>query len=71
MPLSKERMKERKKQDRADSRFDKATSVPQVINPVKPVPLLDAVSPSVTREGYGKVSDIVMLDADGEIIPEL
>ncbi len=62
MPLSKERMRERKKQDR---------NVKPDCLIVKPV--LDAVSPSVTREGCGEVSDIVYpaIDADGNIIPEL
>ncbi len=143
MPLSKERMRERKKQDRARIRFDKQLAKPQLVmrlrepkvkpnrccevcgysetvdihhegglreehtlcpnhhslitrgiktmgqllsvagaNPVipnmvdkslGPQPVIDATSPSVRRDGYGKASSTVQpkisyIDADGYLV---
>ena len=71
MPLSKARDKERKQRERARSRLDKLLRPPQVPKPVQPT-IIDAVSPSIRREGYGKASSTVILeiDADGNVIPE-
>lgn len=70
MPLSKVRDKIRKQKERAIIRLDKQLFPPQVLNPVQPI--VDAVSPSIRREGYGKASSIVIpeIDADGNPIPE-
>ena len=60
MPLSKKRMRVRKRQDR----FDKRQSSPQHINPVKPKPrgILFGIDKSTMK--------IPELDADGEVIYE-
>jgi len=76
MPLSKARNRERMRR----SRLHKLVEKPSV------QPILDAVSPSLQREGYGKASSSVQprtiridgrdyivpeLDADGNPIPEI
>ena len=67
MPLSKARNRQRMRR----IRLHKAISTPQKLKPVQPKPILNAISPSVRREGYGKASSIVYpeVDADGNIIP--
>ena len=64
MPLSKERNRERMRK----SRLHKHLRPPQTTKPVQPKPVIDAVSPSISREGYGKASSIVIpeVDADGQ-----
>ena len=64
MPLSKKRNAERMRQVRLHGK--KNTGF------VQPEPLLDAVSPSINRDGYGKASSTVTpgLDADGNVMPD-
>jgi len=64
MPLSKARNRERMRK----SRLHKHISSPYQSNPVQPI--IDAVSPSIQREGYGKASSTVQIDADGNPIWE-
>lgn len=70
MPLSKKKNRERMR----EIRLHKQHLSPQESKPVQPkplyTPLIDAISPSVRREGYGKASSTVEVDADGNIIPE-
>ena len=68
MPLSKKRNRERMR----IIRLHKRISTPYQANPVQPKPIIDAISPSVQREGYGKASSTVIpeLDADGNLIPD-
>lgn len=67
MPLSKKRNRDRMRRNR----LHKAISLPQTLKPVQPI--LDAISPSVRREGYGKASSTVIpeVDADGNPMPEV
>ena len=69
MPLSKKRNRDRMRK----SRLHKLLVPPQEIKPVQPKPIIDAISPSIQREGYGKASSTVVpeLDADGNSIPEV
>ena len=59
MPLSKERMRDRKRQDRSN------LVKPNIVKPtvsgliMDENRILDVVSPSVRREGYGKASSTV------------
>jgi hypothetical protein len=70
VPLSKTKDRDRKCRERARIRLDKQLSPPLTLTPVQPI--IDAVSPSVQREGYGKVSPLVtpQIDADGNAIPD-
>lgn len=68
MTLSKKRNRDRMRL----SRLHALLSPPGEIKPVQPKPVIDAVSPSIQREGYGKASSTVIpeLDADGQPIPD-
>ncbi len=61
MPLSKARMRERKRRDRFINRFDKHLSSPQTSNSVKPI---------LHNNDSANQSARPTLDADGNIIPE-
>jgi len=59
MPLSKERMRERKKKDRAKNRFDALNSPAQDTKDVKPKMYMAGVEIGIPE-----------IDADGNIVPE-
>ena len=67
MPLSKARNRRRMRL----IRLHKLISPPKKVESVQPKPTIDAISPSIKREGYGKASSTVIeIDADGQPILE-